>query len=145
MRTETFALFCGVACLSLGLLGLPVNPPDSVVYLAIGAWGITAWRRRTDPRVFSATLAILFAALALMGLVPGLSALLGMLPLQGLDIWLHGGTAALAAYFAWRPELSLEHRAGSSTDRREKDLPVAEERRHHGHPDRRLPSAGEEI
>jgi hypothetical protein len=144
MRSETFALFCGVACLSLGLFGLSVNLPDSVVYLAIGAWGITAWRRWTGPRAFSATLAIVFGALALMGLIPGLSTLFGMLPLQGLDIWLHGGTAVLAAYFAWRPELSAEHRASSKSDRREKDLPVAEERRR-GHVDRRLPSASEEI
>jgi len=144
VRIETFALFCGVACLSLGLLGLPVNLPDSVVYLAIGAWGITAWRRQTSPRVFSATLAALFAALAVIGLVPGLTALFGLSPLDGVDIWLHGGTAALAAYFAWRPELSLEHRASSTPDRREKDLPVGEDRRR-GHGDRRLPSTTEEI
>ena len=144
MRIETFALFCGVACLSLGLLGLPVNIPDSVVHLAIGAWAITAWKRRTNPRVFSGTLAILFGLLALMGLIPGASALVGMIPLQGIDIWLYGGTAALAAYFAWRPELSAEHRANSKYDRREKDLPVAQERRQ-GHADRRLPSDTEEI
>lgn len=144
MRIETFALFCGVALLSLGLLGLPVSLPDSVIQLAVGAWAITAWRRRTDPRIFSATLAVLFGALALMGLVPGLSARVGMMPLQGIDIWLYGGTAALAAYFAWRPELSAEHRASAKPDRREDDVPVAQERRQ-GHADRRLPSATEEI
>lgn len=144
MRTETFALFSGVACLSLGLLGLPVNVPDSVVHLAVGAWGITAWRHWTSPRAFSATLAILFAALALMGLAPGVSALFGMMPLQGLDIWLYGGTSAIAAYFACRPELSAEHRANSRYDRRKKDVPVEHERRR-GHADRRLPSATEEI
>jgi hypothetical protein len=67
-----------------------------------------------------------------------------MIPLQGLDIWMYGGTAALAGYFAWRPELSVEHRAAIRSDRREKELPVAEERRH-GHADRRLPSAPDEI
>src|SRR6185295_19703248 len=58
MRIETFALFCGVATLSLGLLGLQASVPDSVIHLAIGAWGITAWRHWTQPRVFSGTLAI---------------------------------------------------------------------------------------
>jgi len=144
MRTETFALFCGVACLSFGLLGLQVSVPDSVILLAMGAWGIAAWRHWTNPRVFAGTLAILFAALALMGFVPGPSAILGMKPLQGVDIWLYGGTAVLAAYFAWRPELSAEHRASGMPDRREHDLPVEHERRH-GHGDRRLPSVSEEI
>lgn len=144
MRIETFALFCGVALLSLGLLGLPVSVPDSVVNVAIGAWGITAWQRRTSPRAFSGTLAVIFAALAVMGFIPGANALLGMNPLQGLDIWMYGGTALLAAYFAWRPDLSVEHRAKVKSDRRAHDLPVAEERRH-GHADRRLPSATEEI
>lgn len=144
MRSETFALFGGLGCLVLGLfalVGLPVNVPDSVIHLVLGGWGIAAWRRRlTSPRVFSAGLAIVFAAIAVIGLIPGLSALLGMAPSQGVDIWLHGGAAVLGAYFAWRPELSLEHRANARSDRREKDMPVEQERRH-GHADRRLPSA----
>jgi len=142
MRSETFALFGGLGCLVLGLfavVGLPVNVADSVIHLALGGWGIAAWRRMTSPRIFSAALAIAFSALALIGLVPGMSAVLGMPPSEGLDIWLHAGAAVLGAYFALRPELSLEHRA-SRPDRRQNDVPVAEERRH-GHADRRLPSA----
>src|SRR5438045_5789902 len=141
-RSETFALFGGLGCLVLGLfavIGLPVNLADSVIHLALGGWGIAAWRRMTSPRVFSAALAIVFAGLAVMELIPGANALLGMPPSQGLDAWLHGGAAALGAHFAWHPELSAEHRA-SRPDRREKDVPVAEERRR-GHADRRLPSA----
>ena len=143
MRSEIFALFSGIACLSLGFFGLQSSLPDGVVHLAIGAWGITAWRHWTHPRIFAATLAVLFAAFALMGFVPALSALAGMKPLQGVDIWLYAGTAVVAAYFALRPELSAEHRAGKR-DRREHDVPVAQERRH-GHGDRRLPSVTEEI
>ena len=143
MRSETFALFSGIACVSLGLLGLRVNVPDSVVYLAMGAWGVAAWRHWTSPRAFSATLAVLFGVLALMGLIPGANALAGMTAPKGIDIWLHSGAAFLAAYFALRPELSVEHRAGMP-DRREKDVPVEQERRH-GHGDRRLPSVSEEI
>ena len=144
MRSETFALFGGLGCLVLGLfalVGLPMNVPDSVIHLALGGWGIAAWRRRlTSPRVFSTGLAIVCAAIAAIGLIPGLSALLGMPPSQGVDIWLHGGAAVLGAYFAWQPELSAEHRANTRYDRREKDVPVEHERRQ-GHPDRRLPSA----
>lgn len=173
MRAETFALLFGIVYLSLGLLGLhpaaltppadapptqptllygyllgvfPVNLPHSVVHLAIGAWGIMAWRRVASPRVFARVVAIFFGAFAAMGLIPGLSTFFGMLPLYGHDIWLHGGTAAVAAYVAWRPELSIEHRASNTPDRREEAevLPAALERRL-GHADRRLPSAGEEL
>jgi hypothetical protein len=146
-RSETFALFTGLACLVLGLFGfmsLTVNVPSSAVHLALGAWGITAWRRITSPRVFCAALAIVFAALAVMELIPGANALLGMAPSQGLDAWLHGGAAALGAYIAWHPELSVEHRASGASDRRQHDQPVEQDRRR-GHADRRLPSSSEEI
>jgi hypothetical protein len=172
MRTETFAFFFGIAYLSAGLLGLlpaalmpppadappmrftslygyqlglfPVNLALSAVHLAIGAWGILAWRRVANPRVFAGSLAVLCGALAVAGLIPRLDTLFGMLPLHGNNVWLHVGTAALAAYFALHAELSVEHRAGNTPDRREGAVSVASERRH-GHADRRLPAAGEEI
>ena len=172
MRVEVFALFFGIAYLSAGLLGLhpdalmppaadappieftlkygyllgvfPVNLLHSAVHLAVGAWGIMAWRHVVSPLVFARALAILYGALAAMGLIPGLNTLFGMLPLHGHDVWLHAGTAAVAAFFALRPELAVEHRASDTLDRREEPLPVAGERRH-GHNDRRLPSVSEEI
>lgn len=169
MRTERFALFFGIAYLSAGLLGLipaallpppadapptqfkvlygyllglfPVNVLHSVVHLAIGAWGIMAWRGMASLKVFARSLAIFYGALAVMGIIPGMNTLFGMLPLHGHDVWLHAGTAAVAAYFGWRREVSVEHRAGTTPDRRDDQiLPVARERRvRHG--DRRLPAS----
>ena len=77
MKTATFALIFGIAYLVAGLLGLvpaalrpppadappthftmlygyllglfPVNVLHSAVHLAIGAWGIAAWRGMSDP------------------------------------------------------------------------------------------------
>ena len=172
MRTETFALFSGIAYLSAGLLGLhpaalmppsadappmqltllygdllgvfPVNLPLSAVHLAIGAWGILAWRRVTNPRVFAGALAVFCGVLAVAGLIPRLDTLFGMMPLHGNNVWLHVGTTAVAAYFALHAELSVEHRASNTPDRREQAVCVASERRH-GHADRRLPAAGEEV
>jgi hypothetical protein len=34
----------------------------------------------------------------------------GTLPIHGPDVWLHGTTAVLAAYFAWRAEASPTRR-----------------------------------
>ena len=167
MRVETFALFSGVAYLAAGLLGLvpaalmpapadapsihvtlfhgyllglfPVNVLHSAVHFAIGVWGIVAGRGMTSPKVYARSLAIFYGALAAMGGIPGLDTLFGLLPIHGHDIWLHAGTAALAAYFGWRSAASVERRAGAMPERREQTLPVAPERR--SRPDRRLPGS----
>lgn len=155
MNTTTFALIIGIAYLGAGVLGLipaalmppppdappttftvlygyllgifPVNVLHTAVHLAIGFWGLMVWRRLQDAKVFLRTLAILYGALAVMGLVPGLNNVFGFIPLHGHDVWLHAGTAALAAYFGWRSEVQMERR--QNADRRQRMLPVARERR----------------
>jgi hypothetical protein len=155
MSIATFALIFGIAYLGAGLLGLipaalmpppadapptsfalmygyllglfPVNILHSAVHLAIGAWGLMAWRGMASPHVFARSLALLYGALAVMGLIPGMNTLFGMLPMHGHDVWLHGGTAVVAAYFGWRSEVHMERRQMS--DRRQRMLPVAAERR----------------
>jgi hypothetical protein len=156
MKTSTFALIFGIAYLAAGLLGLlpaalrppppdappthftllygyllglfPVNVLHSAVHLAIGAWGLAAWRGMSDPQVYARSVALFYGALAVMGLIPGMSTLFGVLPIHGHDVWLHAGSAAIAAYFGWRAtEPSLERR--TRLERRQRMLPVAGERR----------------
>ena len=85
MKTSTFALIFGIAYLGAGLLGLvpaalmpppadappthftmlygyllglfPVNVLHSAVHLAIGVWGLAAWRGTAEPRVYARALA----------------------------------------------------------------------------------------
>jgi hypothetical protein len=157
MRTATFALIFGIAYLAAGLLGLipaalmsppadaaptrftflygyllglfPVNILHSAVHIAIGAWGIMAWRGTASPHVFARSLAIFYGVLAVMGLIPGMNTLFGMLPMHGHDVWLHAGTAAVAAYFGWwYSEVSMERRS-AMPDRRLRMIVVARERR----------------
>jgi hypothetical protein len=155
MNSTTFALIFGIAYLGAGLLGLipaalipppadappttfavmygyllglfPVNILHSAVHIAIGAWGLMAWRGTASPLVFARSLAIFYGVLAVMGLIPGMNTLFGMLPMHGHDVWLHAGSAAIAAYFGWRSEVQMERR--QKTDRREGMMPVARERR----------------
>ena len=166
MRTSTFALFLGIAYLSIGLLGLipaalmppsaeappvrfnwlygelfglfAVNVAHSIAHLATGAWGIMAWRGIGSPKLFARSIAILYGALALMGLIPGVDTLFGVLPMHGHDVWLHLASAALAAHFGWRREAAVEHRASTREDRRSEVLPVEHEHRVRQN-DRRLP------
>ena len=165
MKTSTFALLAGIAYLGAGLLGLvpallmppppdappttftmlygyllglfPVNAAHTAVHLAIGAWGIAAWRGSADPALFARAVAIFYGALAILGLLPMFNTLLGLIPIHGHDVWLHGITAAIAAYFGWRSEVPHAERRGSRLDRRHRLHPVAQERRH-GVADRRF-------
>jgi Domain of unknown function (DUF4383) len=156
MRTATFALIIGIAFLAAGVLGLipallvpppadapptsfavlygyllglfPVNVLHTAVHLAIGVWGLAAWRGATDPKLYARALAILYGVLAVMGLIPGLNNVFGLIPLHSHDVWLHAGTAALAAYFGWRKEVHMEERRATG-ERRQRMIPVARERR----------------
>lgn len=167
MRSSTFALILGIAYLAAGLMGFipaflrppaadappttftllygqlvglfPVNILHSLVHLAIGVWGLMAWKGAAHPKVFARALAMLFGVLAAAGLIPGLNTMFGFIPLHGHDVWLHAGTAAVAAYFGWRSEVSMERR--QVPDRRQRMMPVARERRL-GLADRRQPAYG---
>lgn len=84
------------------LLGIfPVNPIANVLHLLCGAWGAWASRGSLKALGYARGIAIIFAVLTLFGCIPGLDDLFGLLPLYGNDLWLHFGTAAVAAYFGW--------------------------------------------
>jgi hypothetical protein len=84
------------------LLGLfPVNILHTLVHLAIGAWGLLAAKAVSSAVMYARGLAIIYGVLAVMGLIPGLNTLFGLIPLHGHDVWLHAGTAIIAAYFGW--------------------------------------------
>lgn len=157
MNARTFSLLFGIAYLVAGLLGLipamltpppadappttltlfygyllglfPVNLLHTLVHLVIGAWGLSAWSGRTSTITFARSLAVLYGALALMGMLPMLNTAFGMIPLYGHDIWLHAGTALLAAYVGWRVPAAGTDRRVLVNDRRQRMLPVARERR----------------
>jgi uncharacterized membrane protein len=85
------------------LLGLfPVNVVHNLIHLAVGLWGIVAYRRYTTSRTFAQALAVIFGVLTIMGFFPGLNTTFGLAPLFGHDIWLHALTAIVSAYFGFR-------------------------------------------
>ena len=164
MRTSSFALVFGIAYLAAGVLGLipaalqpppagapaesfgvlygyllglfPVNVLHTAVHLAIGLWGIAAWSGAVSALGYARSLALLYGALAVMGMVPGLNTVFGFIPLHGHDVWLHAGTAAIAAYFGWRREAVAAERRNAAPERRKRPTVVAMDRRG-GLPDRR--------
>jgi hypothetical protein len=129
MTVKTFALIAGIVYLAAGALGFvpalltpapehaptlgvtafhgyllglfPVNFMHNLVHLAIGAWGVAASRSVGGSRAYSKSIAVIYGVLAVMGLIPALNTMFGLVPIHGHAIWLHAGTALIAAYFGW--------------------------------------------
>ena len=129
MTARAFALAIGIAFLAIGALGfvpafvtpapeqapdvrftayygylvglLPVNYFANLAHMAMGAWGIAASRGEGGSRAYAKTIAVISGALAVVGLVPQLNTVFGLVPIYGMDVWLHGIAAIAAAFFGW--------------------------------------------
>lgn len=135
MKTRYFALVMGIAFLAVGVLGFmpalltdplpersltvdtghglllglfPVNVLHNIVHLAFGLWGVIVWRDFRNSRVYARSVAVIYAVLAVMGLIPVLETTFGLVPLYGHDIWLHAVIAAVSAYFGYAPVTTVE-------------------------------------
>ncbi len=87
------------------LLGLfAVNWFHSLTHLAIGAVGLAVYRSPTGAMTYALALGVAYTLLFIIGLATELSALGGLLPLNGWDDLLHIVSALLAfgAYFVSR-------------------------------------------
>ena len=141
MMTRRFALVVGIIYLVIGiagfipglvqgqdypdlavdagsgaLLGLfPVNVVHHLVHLLVGVLGIAAYRAFDSARLYARGLAIVYGVLAVMGLISAanLHTMFGLTPLFSHDVWLHAGTAIIAAYFGWGPVDDRVEAAGS--------------------------------
>ena len=84
------------------LFGLfAVNLIHNLVYLGIGSWGILAYRNEGTTKRYARIIAITFAVLTVLGLIPFTNTIFGLMPLFGHNIWLHAVTALIAAYFGF--------------------------------------------
>ncbi|HEV2108145.1 MAG TPA: DUF4383 domain-containing protein [Thermomicrobiales bacterium] len=129
MKTRYFALVVGIIYLVIGIAGFipafgserttpeltveanyqdlfglfPINVLHNLVHLLVGALGVLAYMSFDAARNYSRGLAIVYAVLAIMGLIDAgdLNTTFDLIPLFSHDIWLHALTAAVAAYFGF--------------------------------------------
>jgi hypothetical protein len=134
MNIRTFALIYGIVFAAVGIAGFipglvtphdpvehaltvdegagdlfglfPINMLHNLVHLAFGVWGLAVYRNTNAAIGYARVVAIVYALFVIMGFIPGLNTLFGLVPLHGNDIWLHALLAAGAAYFGfmWHPE-----------------------------------------
>ena len=94
---------------ALGLF--PVNILHNLFHLAFGVWGLVAARSFGGARLYARSVAVIYGALAIFGLIPAarLWTTFGLIPLYGNDVWLHILLAAIAGYFGFvRRETSAQ-------------------------------------
>jgi hypothetical protein len=83
--------------LALGLL--PVNTLHNAVHLLFGVLGLIAARGMVlAARAYFQLVAVVYALLTVLGMVPATQTTFGLIPIYGNDVWLHG-VIALAAGF----------------------------------------------
>lgn len=127
MSTRYFALILGIVFLLIGVLGFvpafvtpaeehdltvewahgrlfdlfPVNGLHNLVHILFGVWGIAAYASFGASRFYARAVAVAYALLAIMGFIPYLRTIFGLIPIHGNDIWLHALLAIAGAYFGW--------------------------------------------
>lgn len=79
----------------------PVNVLHNIVHILFGAWGLFAAGSFGGARTYARSVAIAYALLTVLGLIPATNTTFGLVPIYGHDIWLHALLAAIAAYFGF--------------------------------------------
>jgi hypothetical protein len=138
MKARYFALISGIVLVLFGIFGFipgmvatpgtggppvnfkagygylleafPINVLDNIVYIAVGIWGLVSYRSYMRARSYGRGLAIFYGVLAIMGLLPVLNTVFGLMPIFGNDVLLHAVTAVIAAYFGFKTPSAAELR-----------------------------------
>jgi len=78
-----------------------VNVLHNIIHLLFGIWGIFAYASYPAARGYSQSVAVIYGIFTIMGLIPVLNTVFGLVPIHGNDVWLHALIAIVAAYFGW--------------------------------------------
>ena len=89
----------GSSGMELGLF--PVNVLHNAVHILFGVWGLAAGASLAAARLFARGVAIIYALLTVLGVLPATNTAFGLVPIYGHDVWLHGLLAVVAAYFGF--------------------------------------------
>lgn len=82
-----------------------VNLLHNIVHILFGVIGLAAARTLGGARGYLQFVAVAYALLAILGLIPALNInhTFGLIPIEGNDVWLHAAIAIVAAIFGFSP------------------------------------------
>ncbi|MEP0917456.1 DUF4383 domain-containing protein [Leptolyngbya sp. DQ-M1] len=84
------------------LFGLfPTNYFHNAIGILVGVWGLAAFTSLTGSIVFTRIFAIVYAAGAILGLLPFTNTLFGLTPLFGANVLLNAIVAGIAFYYGF--------------------------------------------
>ncbi|MBD1824730.1 DUF4383 domain-containing protein [Cyanobacteria bacterium FACHB-DQ100] len=84
------------------LFGLfPTNYFHNAIGILVGVWGLAAFTSLTGSIVFTRLFAIVYAAGAILGLLPFTNTLFGLTPLFGANVLLNAIVAGIAFYYGF--------------------------------------------
>jgi hypothetical protein len=92
----------------------PTNYFHNAIGILVGIWGIAAFSSLSGAIVFHRIFAIVYAAGAILGLLPFTNTLFGITPLFGNNIWLNIIVAAIAFYFGFVKSAEIDIPSSSS-------------------------------
>lgn len=96
--------------LALGLF--PINTLHNLVHVLFGILGVAASRGAIlAARQYFQIVAVSYALLVILGLLPATQTTFGLIPLWGNDVWLHALLAAVAGYFGFAGGTPVTRRA----------------------------------
>lgn len=91
------------------LFGLfPTNYFHNAIGVLVGLWGIAAFTSLSGAIVFNRIFAIVYAAGAILGLIPFTNTLFGITPLLGNNVWINAIAAAIAFYYGFVKSADVE-------------------------------------
>jgi hypothetical protein len=92
-------IISGPSGMELGLF--PVNVLDNAVHILFGVWGLVAASSLAGAVLYAHGVAVIYALLTVLGLIPAANTAFGLVPIYGHDVWLHAVLAVVTAYFGF--------------------------------------------
>ncbi len=126
MNARTFALIFGIVFLAVGILGFGIVPGllegqsgsglqvsgmllgkfhvnglHNIIHILFGLWGLAASRSGSGAVLYFKAVAVIYALLAVLGLITATATGFGYVMLGGYNVYLHAALAIVAAYFGF--------------------------------------------
>ena len=93
----------------------PTNFLHNAVHIVVGVLGLAAATSFSGSLVYNRGIAIVYAAIALMGLLPATNTTFGLMPIFGNNVWLNALTAIGAGYFGFFKPAEVEKMTTTSS------------------------------